>query len=238
MKANWVELKDIKSDQQKSVEKPDVIKPYDNTNLIDLPEPDQNDLKIKNIDEVFQIRRSRRQFTDSKMSLTELSYLLHSTQRVQKTFKENIATLRPVPSAGARHPFETYLVILNVQDLDNGIYRYLPDVHKLIYLHTYEGLKEKMIKSVMDQKWAGETNVVFYWSCIPYRAEWRYSIKSHKAMLLDAGHICQNLYLAAESMKYGTCAIAAYDQELSDQLLKLDGEDEFTVYISPVGKQV
>ena len=51
-------------------------------------------------------------------------------------------------------------------------------------------------------------------------------------------YICQNLYLAAESMKYGTCAIAAYDQELSDQLLKLDGEDEFTVYISPVGKQI
>lgn len=238
MKANWVELKNIKSDQQNSVTKPDIVKPYDNTKLIDLPEPNSNDIKINNIDEVIQIRRSRRQFTDSQMSLTELSYLLHSTQRVQKTFKENIATLRPVPSAGARHPFETYLVILNVQDLDNGIYRYLPDVHKLIYLHTYDGLKEKVISSVMDQKWAGETNVVFYWSCIPYRAEWRYSIKSHKAMLLDAGHICQNLYLAAESMKYGTCAIAAYDQGLSDQLLKLDGEDEFTVYISPVGKQI
>jgi SagB-type dehydrogenase family enzyme len=123
-----------------------------------------------------------------------------------------------------------------VQDI--LFYRYLPDVHKLIYLHTHDDLKEKVVKSVLDQTWAGETNVVFYWSCIPYRAEWRYSIKSHKAMLLDAGHICQNLYLAAESMKLGTCAIAAYDQKLSDELLKVDGEDEFTVYISPVGKQV
>ena len=238
MKANWVELKDIKSDQQNGIEKPDVVKPYDSTTLIDLPEPDSNDIKIRNIDEVIQIRRSRRQFSDSQMKLTELSYLLHSTQRIQKTFKENIATLRPVPSAGARHPFETYLVIFNVQDLENGIYRYLPDVHKLLYLHSYDDLKVKVVKSVMDQKWAGDTNIVFYWSCIPYRAEWRYSIKSHKAMLLDAGHICQNLYLAAESMKYGTCAIAAYDQDLSDQLLKLDGEDEYTVYISPVGKYI
>ncbi|MCK4978913.1 MAG: nitroreductase family protein, partial [Candidatus Delongbacteria bacterium] len=133
MKANWVELKDIKSDQQNGIEKPDVVKPYDSTTLIDLPEPDSNDIKIRNIDEVIQIRRSRRQFSDSQMKLTELSYLLHSTQRIQKTFKENIATLRPVPSAGARHPFETYLVIFNVQDLENGIYRYLPDVHKLLY---------------------------------------------------------------------------------------------------------
>ncbi len=238
MKANWVEMKDIRSDQQNSVEKPDVVKPYNNTKLIDLPEPNSDDIKIRNIDEVIQIRRSRRQFSGSQMKLTELSYLLHTTQRIQKTFKENIATMRPVPSAGARHPFETYLVILNVQDLENGIYRYIPDMHKLLYLHTYNELQKKVVKSVMDQKWAGDTNVVFYWSCIPYRAEWRYSIKSHKAMLLDAGHICQNLYLAAESMKYGTCAIAAYDQDLSDQLLKLDGEDEFTVYISPVGKYI
>ena len=100
MKANWTELKDIKSDQQNSVTKPDVIKPYDKAKLIDLPEPNSNDIKINNINEVIQIRRSRRQFTDSQMSLTELSYLLHSTQRVQKIFKENIATLRPVPSAG------------------------------------------------------------------------------------------------------------------------------------------
>ena len=238
MKANWVKMKDIRSDQQNSVEKPDVVKPYDNTTLIDLPEPDPNDVKIRNIDEVIQIRRSRRQFSDSQMKLTELSFLLHTTQRIQKTMKEHFATLRAVPSAGARHPFETYLVIFNVQYLDNGIYRYLPDVHKLLYLHTYDDLKEKVIKSMSDQKWAGKTNVIFYWSCIPYRAEWKYSIISHKLMLLDAGHICQNLYLAAESMEYGTCAIGAYDQNLSDEPLKIDGEDEFTVYISPVGKYI
>ena len=238
MKANWAELKNVKSDQQNSVTKPDIIKPYDNSKLIDLPEPNKDDIKINNIDEIIQIRRSRRKFTEEQMTLTELSFLLHSTQRIQKIFKEGIATLRPVPSAGARHPFETYLAVLNIQELEKGIYRYIPDLHKLQYLHTFEGLEDKVVRSVMDQVWAGKTNVVFYWSCIPYRAEWRYTIKSHKAMLLDAGHICQNLYLAAESMKYGTCAIAAYDQDLSDELLKLDGEDEFTVYISPVGKQV
>ncbi len=71
---------------------------------------------------------------------------------------------------------------------------------------------------------------------MPYRAEWRYNIASHKAMLLDAGHICQNLYLACESIEAGTCAIAAYDQEKVDALLGLDGENEFSVYLSPAGK--
>ncbi len=55
-------------------------------------------------------------------------------------------------------------------------------------------------------------------------------------MLLDAGHICQNLYLACESIASGTCGIAAYDQELMDQLVGVDGEEEFVVYMAPVGK--
>jgi nitroreductase len=53
---------------------------------------------------------------------------------------------------------------------------------------------------------------------------------------LDAGHVCQNLYLACEAIGAGTCAIAAYNQDLADELLGVDGDEEFTVYIAPVGK--
>jgi nitroreductase len=53
---------------------------------------------------------------------------------------------------------------------------------------------------------------------------------------LDAGHVCQNLYLACEMTNSGTCAVAAYDQELMDQLLKIDGKDEFVVYLAALGK--
>jgi SagB-type dehydrogenase family enzyme len=71
---------------------------------------------------------------------------------------------------------------------------------------------------------------------IPYRAEWRYHIAAHKAALLDAGHICQNLYLACEGIGIGTCAIAAYDQQKTDELIGVDGVAEYSVYMSPVGK--
>jgi nitroreductase len=53
---------------------------------------------------------------------------------------------------------------------------------------------------------------------------------------LDAGHVCQNLYLACEAVGVGTCAIAAYRQDLMDELLGVDGDEEFTVYLAPVGK--
>ena len=53
---------------------------------------------------------------------------------------------------------------------------------------------------------------------------------------VDAGHVCQNLYLACEAIGAGTCAIGAYDQEAMDALIRVDGKDEFVIYIAPVGK--
>jgi nitroreductase len=53
---------------------------------------------------------------------------------------------------------------------------------------------------------------------------------------LDAGHVCQNLYLAATAVGAGVCAIDAYDQSEIDAALGVDGQDEFTVYCAAVGK--
>ncbi len=114
--------------------------------------------------------------------------------------------MRTVPSAGARHPFETYLLIHDVKDLDPGLYRYLPIEHQLCYVYSPKNAKELILEATFRQKFSAECSVVFIWSCIPYRAEWRYSLVAHKAMLLDAGHICQNLYLACEAIQSGTCA--------------------------------
>jgi SagB-type dehydrogenase family enzyme len=66
--------------------------------------------------------------------------------------------------------------------------------------------------------------------------EWRYGLAAHKVIALDAGHVCQNLYLACEAIGAGTCAIGAYDQDALDALLEVDGRDEFAVYLAPVGK--
>ncbi|MFN2266786.1 MAG: nitroreductase family protein, partial [Desulfonatronovibrio sp.] len=58
----------------------------------------------------------------------------------------------------------------------------------------------------------------------------------YRVILMDIGHVCQNLYLACEAVGAGTCAVAAYDQEAMDDLLGLDGVDEFAIYLAPVGK--
>jgi SagB-type dehydrogenase family enzyme len=150
--------------------------------------------------------------------------------------KVNFATFRTVPSGGARHPFETYLAVNRVKGLRKGIYRYLALEHKLIYLFDVENLEDKITEVTDGQSFIGKAAVVFMWSCIPYRSEWRYDIAAHKTLLQDSGHLCQNLYLACEAIGCGTVAVGAYNQKAMDEFLRLDGEDEFVIYVAPVGK--
>ena len=66
--------------------------------------------------------------------------------------------------------------------------------------------------------------------------EWRYHLAAHKVIAIDVGHVCQNLYLASAAIGGGTCAVAAYHQELLDNLLGVDGDNEFAIYLAAVGK--
>jgi SagB-type dehydrogenase family enzyme len=174
-------------------------------------------------------------YLDQSLSLEELAYLLWCTQGMRgKEF--NGHAYRNVPSAGCRHALETYLAVFRVDDIESGVYRYLPLSHQLVFECKDEMLSEKMIIASLSQPYPGKSAVTFIWTAVPYRMEWRYGLAAHKVIALDAGHVCQNLYLACEAIDAGTCAIAAYDQEELDELLGLDGEEEFAVYLAPVGK--
>ena len=225
------------SDQMAGLDFPPIQKIVeDNSQIIQLPTPDRSIIKKTDIFDCMKDRASRRQFHDSPLSLEELSLLLWATQGVRKVMNNNKQTLRNVPSGGSRHPFDTYLAVNSIEGLKQGIYRYQPLEHQIVFLYEVEGLKEKLIKSAFNQTFVGDCAVTFIWAAVPYRTEWRYGLLSKKDILLDCGHICQNLYLACESINCGTCAICAYNQEEFDELLHLDGVDEFTVYLSPVGK--
>jgi SagB-type dehydrogenase family enzyme len=192
---------------------------------------------LPSVDLLFAIenRRSHREFNETPLTLKELSFLLWATQGVQEQLGAGHAR-RTVPSAGSRHALETYLCVLNVQGLDIGFYRYLPIEHQLLVEYRDESAAEKISWAAFQQNWMSSAATVLIWSAIPYRMEWRYGLAAHKGILLDAGHVCQNLYLACEAISAGACAVGAYDQELMDRLLKIDGQDEFVIYLAAVGK--
>ena len=225
------------SDQQKGLPQPPLEKPRpQDAEILELPEFTESIFREKSLLACLRHRRSRRRYLRTTISLEELSFLLWSTQGVDEVLQDGYATLRPAPSAGARHPFETYLAVNQVEDVPSGVYRYLPLSHRLIRLFEVSDREKRLTEACMGQGFVGSAPVVFIWSCIPYRGEWRYAARSHKVMLIDVGHVCQNLYLAAESIGGGTCAIGAYDQAAIDRFLRLDGEEEYVVYLAPVGR--
>lgn len=203
--------------------------------LIRLPDRETWSIPPCDLQNAMAARRSRRQFTGAALSLDEIAFLLWATQGVRAVLHA-AAVLRTVPSAGCRHSFETYLAVLRIEGLERGIYRYLPMDHALVLVREVEMLPERLIAATHGQEFAGRSAVTLLWTAVPERMEWRYGEASYKVIALDAGHVCQNLYLACEAIGAGTCAIAAYNQTLVDELLGVDGYDEFGIYLAPVGK--
>jgi SagB-type dehydrogenase family enzyme len=250
----WEEWRKSKTDQKKGVPAPPPQKPYPKrARLITLVSPEDFTVGKMPLIEAIRRRRSRRKFTEEPLTLEGLSFLLWATQGIttrearaarvgefRKVLRTDVsavprAAFRTVPSGGARHPFETYLLINRVDELQPGLYRYLPLENKLCFLYADAELIEKVHEACYDQYVKGSA-VTFIWTVIPYRTEWRYDILSPKIIAQDSGHLCQNLYLACEAIGAGTCAIGAYDQEKMDRALRVDGKEEFAIYVAPVGK--
>jgi len=225
------------TDQQRGVAAPPLEKPLPaDARRCDLPPVGRwQGLRAMDLAAAIAARHSRRSFRSQPLSLDELSFLLWATQGVRGPDQQGVVR-RTVPSAGNRHAFRTYLAVLRVDGLEPGLYRYLPPEHQLLHLFREEQLPGKLAEATLGQTFVGRAAAVFIWTAIPYRMEWRYGQAAHKVMALDAGHVCQNLYLACEAIGAGTCAVAAYHQPLMDQLLQVDGQEEFVIYLAPVGK--
>ena len=243
MKAYSDEAWEEPSDQSQGIPQPPLEKASYGTKLIPLTKVYDQVLQNNDFLNLLNNRTSKRKYTEQPITMDELSFLLWATQGVKQVIgKKNQATLRNVPSAGARHPFETYLLVHRVEGLEPGLYHYLALEHKLEYIREIENLSDRITEATCGQPFLGNAAVDFVWSVIPYRCEWRYTLDAHKYILLDAGHVCQNLYLACEAIGCGTCAIGAYDQALIDTLLGFDSKpsyednNEFVIYLAPVGK--
>ncbi len=225
------------TDQNMGIPVPPVEKPCSpDDRIIPLTKPG----KWKNIgsiaiEEAIAARKSVRRYSPHPVTKDELSFLLWATQGVRSKVINGHA-FRTVPSAGCRHALETYLAIFRVDGIEKGIYRYLPLSHGMVYLSGRRDLESAVIDSALGQRFAAEGAVTFLWTAIPYRMEWRYGLAAHKLIAMDAGHVCQNLYLACASVGAGTCAIAAYDQEKADELVGADGKEEFVIYMAAAGK--
>jgi len=209
---------------------PPLYKQYPDVKKIKLPSPDIK--QPMTLDRTLKLRKSTRRYANKPLALNQLSYLLWASTGIQRT--KSGYEFRTAPSAGALYPIETYIITNNVTDLDNGLYHYDIKNHQLEQLHLAD-LGGKLSAAALGQHFCATAAVVFLWSAIFQRSKFKYHQRAYRYIYLDAGHIAENLALAAVSLGLGTCQIGAFLDEPVNQILNLEGFEESILYLSTVG---
>jgi SagB-type dehydrogenase family enzyme len=232
LRSNWDLLEKSEPDQAKGLPPPpQEDQPAQGARLVVLPSISMGAPAEKPLRELIENRKSRRKYQDGELGLEELSFMAWAAQGIREHKAKY--SFRTVPSGGARHPLDLYIYASRVSGLASGLYRYLPVEHSLCALREGDD-SARLDEALLGQLW--HAAACFLWVAVPYRSEWRYSVVAHKLVALDAGHSCQNLYLACEALGLGTCAVGAYDQAKTDAYLGVDGQDRFAIYAAPVGR--
>jgi len=188
---------------------------------------------------VLSQRETRRTYTEESMTRDELAFLLWAAMG---TREETGGKKRQVPSGGGRYPLELYVFVNRVDGLAAGLYHYLALSHELEYVKPLEEQEKRITEAVRGKSFVGHAPLFFIWTAVPYRGEWHSGTRAMKPILLDAGHSCQNLYIACEAIGCGMCPVASYLQAESDRLLCLHHGsspselDEYVIYGAALGR--
>jgi SagB-type dehydrogenase family enzyme len=210
--------------------KPEIYKSYPSSKTIQLPNPLQKTTTI--FIEVLQKRKSVRSFSTQPLSKVDLAFLLWASTGIQRV--EHGYEFRTAPSAGALYPIETYIAANNVEDVEKGVYHYNIKNHLLeeIILGNF-GVK--LAHAALDQEMCVDASAVFIWTSVFRRSKWKYSQRAYRYIYFDAGHIMQNLALAAASITCGSCQVGAFFDDEVNSIVGIDGIEESTICLSVVG---
>lgn len=209
---------------------PKIYKNYPDSKTIELPET--GCLSDMTLHEALERRRSIRKYRNRCLTKEALSCLLWSSTGISR--EEAGFKFRTCPSAGALYPIETYLVVNNVKELDAGIYHYNIQNHCLELLKKGD-FAAQTANAALGQKMCADASVVFIWTAIFQRMKWKYDQRAYRYIYLDAGHIAENLALAAVSLRLGSCQIGALFDDEVNRIIDADGTEESVIYMSVVG---
>ena len=179
-------------------------------------------------------RHSTRQFSADPLPLDALASLLWAGYGTQPDGG------RTVPSAGGRYPLALYVVAVDVEGLDPGAYLYDPDAHAVAPLTDVDdgtdaaGLRADLAEAALGQDSVANAPAVVVVAGSPDRLRDRYGDRSERYATLEAGHVGQNLALAAEALDLGLVTVGAVDDDRVADLLALPGGEQ-AYYLVPVG---
>ena len=178
-------------------------------------------------------RRSRRRFQNRAITKEQLSQILWAAYGVANT-APGYARLRTAPSAGASYPLEIYVAAGNVNEIERGVYKYISEDHTLIRTIGAD-VRRELCAAALGQKMVEDAPATIIYCAVFERITGRYGRRGlERYVCMDVGHSAQNVYLQAEALLLGTCAIGAFSDDAVSQILQLPQAEE-PLYLMPVG---
>ena len=196
---------------------------------------DRISLPVPRLDSGFSLeralheRRSVREFGKAALTQEEVSQLLWAAQGI--TSRDD---LRTAPSAGALYPLELYLAAGNVQNLDPGIYKYVPAGHKLKKIIAGDQRRE-LAAAALSQDCVANAAAVLVFTAVEQRTTRKYGSRGVRYMHIEVGHAAQNVFLQATALGLGAVVVGAFDDDRLRVTLKLP-EGEVPLYLMPLGR--
>jgi len=175
-------------------------------------------------------RRSVRQYRDEALTLEQVSQLLWAAQGVS-----DAAGHRTAPSAGGLYPLEVYLVAGKVDDLEAGVYHYLPREHSIVRVASGD-IRTAIASAALDQRWIQDAPVILVIAAVYERTQVKYGDRTVRYVNMEVGAAAQNVYLQAESLGLGTVMVGAFYELRVQSAMELE-EDVVPLALMPVGKK-
>jgi len=211
---------------------------YENSETIILPKPDSKLLKL-NLFDTINKRRSVRNFSEEAITIEELSTILFYSSGVtgeyEATEDQHSMYLYAYPSAGGLMPLDLYILIKNVENIDQGIYYYNPIKHCLKSIQNFS-LKSDLPIVTLCENLSKQAALSIYILGSMYLTGYKYGDRGYKFMLLEAGHVAQNFYLTSTAIGVGAVASGGFLDEEILELLGLEESENFVLYELIIGK--
>ena len=210
--------------------------PYEGYLMVELPrslEP----LRLS-LDRAITTRISVRDLTACPLTLRQVTTLLHCAYGASRDRKDVAfpRSLRVVPSGGALYPLEIFFHTAHVEGLNAGLYHYNPAKHHLRLL--CEGDRTQAISQAMIQsEIALGAALVIFITAVFERSVFKYGDRGYRFVLLEAGHVAQNINLVANALGLGAVNLGGYYDREIDDFLGLDGVTHSTIYMAAIGKK-
>ncbi len=180
-------------------------------------------------------RRSVREFNGSPISLKQLHYLLLNAAGIINSYNNIDQSRRPYPSAGARYPLEVYPLVLKCMGLEKGLYHYNVKENCLELLQK-GNLEKELLKGTAGEELLKDAAVIFIITGVLDRTRIKYHERGYRFVLIEAGHLAQNICLLATELGLGCCPLGGFIDSYFDKLLDISLQKEFSLYLLAVGK--